>query len=58
VDEQQTENAAEDYQTSAGAGVEVQESIAHHSGKDADGGCEKIRLVFFFDQYVSAGGKI
>lgn len=43
MDKEQTENAAEDDYTGARESVEVQVNIAHHAGKDADGGGDHIR---------------
>ena len=43
MDEEQTENAAEDNYTGAGCSIEVQQSIACHAGNDAGGGCEYVR---------------
>lgn len=58
MDEEQTQNGAEDDHTGDGDNVEVQEGITHHAGNDADRGGEYVRYGFCSNQDVSAGGKI
>lgn len=43
MDEEQTDNGAEEDYTGAGDSIEIEESIAHHAGNNADRGREYVR---------------
>ena len=57
MDEEKTENAAEDDYTAAGDNIEPQENVAHRAGNDANRGSEYVRQGFCSNHGVSARGR-